>query len=80
MVVFVPGDRTKVLHVREETTQKEDLEQEDVTKIYELIIFTISVEEAINDAVSNSTDTIDRVLDLINKNTIRKGDEFLGGF
>jgi hypothetical protein len=80
MVVFVPGDKTKVLHVREETIQEEDLEQEDITKIYELIIFTISVEEAINDAVFNSSDTIDRVLYLINKNTIRKGDEFLGGF
>jgi hypothetical protein len=74
MVVFVPGDRTRVLHVRSESSTQED------DQVYELIIFTISVEQSIEDSVTNSRNTIDRVLDLIQKNTDRKGDNFLGGF
>lgn len=68
MVVFVPGDRTRVMHVREEqSTQVED-------QVYELIIFTISVTEAIDDAVNNSDRTILKVLELIKKYTNRSLD------
>jgi len=48
MVVFTPSNRTRVLHVREEG----DLE---------LVIFKLSVEQVISDAVNKTDGTIDRV-------------------
>ena len=59
MVVFVPSKRTRVLHTRTEGE-------------FELIIFHISVSQAINDAIKGIDDTIDRVQTLIYKNTERK--------
>ena len=67
MCVFVPSNITKRLEVREQVQ-------------FELIIFLISVEEAIQDAVDGSDRTIIRVQNLIGKNTERKGDDYLGGF
>ena len=58
MVVFVPSKRTKVLHTRNEGE-------------FELIIFHISVNRAINDAVNGLDDTIERVQTLIGKYTDR---------
>jgi hypothetical protein len=74
MVVFVPGDITRVLHVREEKSELVD------GQVYELIIFNISVQEAIQDAVNETDFTIIKVQNLIDKNTERKGDDYLGGF
>jgi hypothetical protein len=65
MVVFVPAKRTRVLHTRSEDE-------------FELIIFNISVSQAISDAVKGTDETITRVQDLIMKNTDRKG--YPGGF
>ena len=48
MVVFVPSYRTKVLHVRREGP-------------LELVIFNISVKEAISDAVNNTNEVIEKV-------------------
>jgi len=48
MVVFTPSKRTRVLHVRQEG----DLE---------LVIFSLSVEEAISDAVKKENNLIDKV-------------------
>lgn len=52
MVIFVPGSRTKVLHVRRENE-------------LELVIFEVSVRDAINDAINNKNDVIDRVHSLL---------------
>jgi hypothetical protein len=48
MVVFTPSKRTRVLHVRQEG----DLE---------LVIFSISVEDAISDAVKKEDNVISKV-------------------
>jgi hypothetical protein len=48
MVVFTPSKRTKVLHVRQEG----DLE---------LVIFSISVEDAISDAIKKENKIIEKV-------------------
>lgn len=48
MVVFVPSASTRVLHVREESE-------------LELVIFSISVEDAIADSINNSNKTIRKV-------------------
>jgi hypothetical protein len=61
MCVFIPGKNTRRIDVREQGP-------------FELIVFRISVEEAISDAVNKSNNTIDRVHQLISKNTERKGD------
>ena len=58
MVVFVPSKRTRVLHTRTEGE-------------FELIIFHISVSEAIDDAVNGLDNTIIRVHKLIGKYTDR---------
>jgi hypothetical protein len=58
MVVFVPSKRTRVLHTRTEGE-------------FELIIFHISVSQAISDAISKGDDTIIRVHKLIGKYTDR---------
>jgi hypothetical protein len=63
MVVFVPSKRTRVLHTRTEGE-------------FELIIFHISVSQAISDAVNGSDDTIIRVHKLIGKYTDRRGSGF----
>jgi hypothetical protein len=67
MCVFIPSDITKRLEVRDQGE-------------FELIVFLISVQEAIQDAVENSDRTIIKVMNLIGKNTERKGDDYLGGF
>lgn len=67
MCVFVPSNITKRLEVREQGP-------------FELIVFLISVEEAIQDAVEKSDRTIIKIQNLIGKNTERKGDDYLGGF
>ena len=67
MCVFVPSNITKRLEVREQGP-------------FELIVFLISVEEAIQDAIEKSDRTIIKIQNLIGKNTERKGDEYLGGF
>lgn len=58
MCVFIPGGQTKRIDVREQGD-------------FELIVFRISVEEAIADAIDDSSRTIDRVQSLISKNTKR---------
>jgi len=67
MCVFVPSDVTKRLEVREQGQ-------------FELIIFLISVQDAIQDAVNETDFTIIKIQNLIGKNTERKGDDYLGGF
>ena len=67
MCVFIPSDITKRLEVRDQGE-------------FELIVFLISVQEAIQDAVENSDRTIIKVMNLIGKNTKRNGDDYLGGF
>ena len=67
MCVFVPSDITKRLEVREQGQ-------------FELIIFLISVQDAIQDAVNETDFTIIKIQNLIGKNTKRKGDDYLGGF
>lgn len=67
MCVFIPSSITKRLEVREQGQ-------------FELIVFSISVEDAVNDAVNDSNRTIVKVMNLINKNTERKGDHYSGGF
>lgn len=52
MVVFIPSNRTKVLHVREEGE-------------LELVIFNISVEKSISDVVNKTNMTIDTVQTLL---------------
>ena len=61
MCVFIPGTNTRRHDVREHGP-------------FKLIVFKISVEEAISDAINRSNNTIDRVHQLISKNTERKGD------
>jgi hypothetical protein len=58
MVVFVPSFRTRVLHTRIEDD-------------YELIILHLSTEQAIKDATENTNDTINKVQELISKETSR---------
>jgi hypothetical protein len=67
MCVFIPSDITKRLEVREQGP-------------FELIVFSISVEDAVNDAINESYGTIIKVMNLIGKNTERKGSDYLGGF
>ena len=67
MCVFVPSDITKRLEVREQGQ-------------FELIVFLISVQDAIQDAVNETDFTIIKIQNLIGKNTKRKGDDYLGGF
>ena len=67
MVVFVPQKRTKVLHTRAEDP-------------FELVIFHLSVEQAITDSINGSNETIEKVHTLLYKNTDRQGPEYLGNF
>jgi hypothetical protein len=67
MCVFIPSDITKRLEVREQGK-------------FELIIFLISVQDAVQDAVNETDFTIIKIQNLIGKNTERKGDDYLGGF
>jgi len=62
MVVFVPKSRTRVLQYRNEEMGGSKLE---------LIIISISVKDLINDAINNSSNTIERVHTLISKYTNR---------
>jgi len=48
MVVFTPSKRTRVLHVREEGE-------------LELVIFNLSVEQSISDAINKTNNTIERI-------------------
>jgi hypothetical protein len=59
MCVFIPSIKTKRIEVREHGD-------------FELIVFFISVEEAINDAINNSNRTISKIQTLISKNTKRE--------
>lgn len=59
MCVFVPSNRTRRIDVREQGP-------------FELIVFYISVEDAIKDAINDTDITIRRVHQLISKNTSRK--------
>jgi hypothetical protein len=52
MCVFVPSNKTRVIHVREEGE-------------LELILFKISVNEVINDAINGSNNTIEKVQTLL---------------
>lgn len=67
MCVFCCGNITTV-HKKRKTGDKE------------LIVFSLSTEEAISDAIKGSSNLIRKVHHLINKYTDRKGDKFLGGF
>lgn len=58
MCVFVPTSRTRRLDVREQG-------------LFELIVFEISTEDAISDAINGTTNVIDKVHMLISKNTNR---------
>lgn len=59
MCVFIPSDRTKRTDVRRH-------------RKFELLIFNISAEQAIKDSMEGTNITIDRVHELIMKNTRRK--------
>ena len=64
MVVFTPAKKTKVLHVREEGTEDARLE---------LVIFSISVEDAISDAIKGEKNVIKKVhMFLYNKGYTRR--------
>jgi len=58
MCVFVPSNRTRRIDVR-------------LQGPFELIVFYISVEDAIKDAINDTDITIIRVHKLISKNTSR---------
>jgi len=62
MCVFVPAQRTRVLHVRTE----DDLE---------LVVFNLSVEDVVKDAINESSITIEKIHTLLftKGNTIRIG-------
>lgn len=65
MCVFVPSTRTRVLYVRRE----EELE---------LVVFQISVQQVIDDAINKKNNTIERVHQLLftKQNTVRVGDNY----
>ena len=59
MCVFIPSSVTRSLDVREQGE-------------FELIVFRISVKEAIGDAVNKTRNIIDRIHELIKKNSNKK--------
>ena len=77
--------KLKVLKRELKEAENELKRNKNVAENKELIIFSISTEDAITDAISrvkgnNSIKTLRDVHRLIEKYTSRKGSSFLGGF